>query len=405
MQTKDYHDEELLHRWTTGELTAPEEAELERRSQQDAGLLQAWSALRATPAEDHGGRVRRMVARSANRRGEPAVPRTRRFRPRYVTYAVAASLAMLLGLSVWLLPDYLSTDSEVDLAMDRSAPRPPVATAPLPTLPPPAAPPPSSSSPAPAVAPSSPAPDRQVAVVEPTAEPEEVVDEDLEREAMQEEAPPAVAPTLPAPAPLPPAPAAAAAAVLLPPPLEGTVTDEAGNPIVGALVLRPGQALGVRTDSSGRFVLDRDLTLRELTVQAAGYEAETVEVFEQEDALQLSLTALPQPTPADLFAENAARARINLEPKRREPTRAEPTEGYRELRQRIEEGQPENVPPGRVRVSFLVNPDGTLSDFRFRGRPDRATMDYVGETLVESSAWQVVGQSRPVRVYLKLRFE
>jgi hypothetical protein len=71
----------------------------------------------------------------------------------------------------------------------------------------------------------------------------------------------------------------------------------------------------------------------------------------------------------------------------------------------MEANRPEGVPNGKVKVSFLVNLDGSLTDFRFRGRPDSLTMEYVGRTLVETSTWNVVKGEKPVRVHFKLRFE
>ena len=411
MPTKDYRDDELLRRWISGAITAPEEAELERRARLDEGLQEALSALQTDPETDHLTRVSSMLTKA---RVTPAartakLPPQRR-RPRYFTYAIAASVLMLLGLSVWLLPDYFSASSEAEIALDRRSPRPSVAASPLPIDPSPAAPPPQVEAdqelPAEEIPRSRAAPPPPPVVVE--AVPEMAEEEVLETDAIAESqaAPPATVPTERLPAPTLAAPATASdVAPTAAATLSGTVTDEAGDPIADAEILRPGQALGVTTDSAGRFVLDRDLTLRELIVQAPGYETEEVEVFSTEEPLQLALTPLPQRTEGDLFRENAARARVNIEPVVRTPPRAEPREGYRQLRERIEAGKPVDVPAGRVRVSFLVQPDGSLSDFRFRGQPDRATMDYVGKMLVESSAWEVVTGAAPVRVYFNLRFE
>ena len=405
--TKDHQSEDLLRRWISGAITAPEEAELERRAQNEPELREALVGLQATPEVDHQAHLAKMMARVQP--GLKAVPRPR---PRYTTYAIAASVAMLLGLSVWLLPQYFAADDEAEIALDRRAPVPAAPPSPLPIDPAPAAPAPEDvaveadavetepevaireKSTSQAVTPSTIAPVASAdgeATAEGSDETANTVSPAREIAPLEAPTPRAAngAPTLPAP----------------PSPLIGEVTDEEGNPIVGAEVLRVGQALGERTDSNGVFRLPQDQTLSEIVVRAAGYEEETVDLFGVNEQLQIGLTPLTSRARADAFAENAARAEINMEPLVKQQSRALPVEGYRQLRERIEASRPKEVPPGKVRVSFLVQPDGTLTDFRFRGQPDQATMDYVGTTLVESSTWEVTDQSGPVRVYFKLRFD
>ena len=404
MPTKDHQSEDLLRRWISGAITAPEEAELERRAHREPELQEALAGLQTAPEVDHQAHIAKMMARV--QAGPKVVPRTR---PRYTTYAIAASVAMLLGLSVWLLPQYFAANDEAEIALDRRAPVPAAPPSPLPIDAAPAAPPPEdvttqdvttkadATEAAPKVASNKQAP--QASVPQSTAAlAEEIAEEQANTTAPAREIEPLAVParraatnalTLPAP----------------PPPLTGEVTDEEGNPIVGAEVLRTGQPLGERTDSNGMFRLPQDQTLNEITVRAAGYEEETVELFGVDEQLQIGLTPLTSRARADAFAENAARAEINMEPLVKQQSRALPVEGYRQLRERIEAGRPEEVPAGKVRVSFLVQPNGTLTDFRFRGQPDQATMDYVGTALVETSAWNVVTGSGPVRVYFKLRFD
>ena len=409
MPTKDHQSEDLLRRWISGAITAPEEAELERRAHREPELQEALAGLQTAPEVDHQAHIAKMMARV--QAGPKVVPRTR---PRYTTYAIAASVVMLLGLSVWLLPQYFAADDEAEIALDRRAPVPAAPPAPLPIDPAPAAPPPeevveetgaveTESDVASRMEESEP-----TAISQSTIPPaKEIVDQEIIMDASDEAATTAVPPRAVEPVAAPSSQVATDGITLPTPPplLTGEVTDEEGNPIVGAEVLRVGQALGERTDSNGVFRLPQDQTLNEITVRAAGYEEETVELFGVDEQLQIGLTPLTSRARADAFAENAARAEINMEPLVKQQSRALPVEGYRQLRERIEAGRPEEVPPGKVRVSFLVQPDGTLTDFRFRGQPDQATMDYVGTALVETSAWNVVTGSGPVRVYFKLRFD
>ncbi|WP_116126038.1 carboxypeptidase regulatory-like domain-containing protein [Lewinella sp. IMCC34183] len=403
MPTDAYRDDELLRRWISGELTAPEEAELERRATRDPDLREALDGLSSAPETDHGARVAAMVERVRPTAAVRRIP--------YARYAAAATGLVLLAVAVLLLPRYFG-ESESTLAMTEAQEIEPTPPAPAPASPAPAsapreqqdvAPPPQENAPAPAA----PAATRSKRVPVQDEQPEvESAVEETEADAMARSS--AVPPPPPAPV-LQSAPPPAVRRRMAPPPVSprqvtGRVTDANGTPLPDIEVRRAGQPLGVTTDSNGIFTLPYDLTLNLLRLSHSGFEDETVEVFDTTASLQISLEAEPVRQPAD-FPETAAISRVDLNDTPLERAVARPVEGYRALRRRIEEEKPDNVPAGKVRVSFLVDDDGNLSDFRFRGQPDGATMDYVGKTLVESSTWEVVTGEAPVRVYFTLRFE
>jgi hypothetical protein len=336
-------------------------------------------------------------------RARPAPARTRSLYPRYA--AAAAAILLLIAAAIYL-PDLIRDEPAVVLADERVEEEAAALSAPAPRRPEPV-----ETEQAPVVEKSQPPPPPPPVVAASDPPVEAVEEADMEVAAAN------TAPTRPESEPI--ARIATAAAMPVPegdvieevararaaPLISGTVTNEDGQPIAGADIRRPGQALGVTSDTAGRFQLPYDATLDEVSVSAEGYQEEEIAVFGEEEELQISLSEVPERTPFDAFMEAAARTQVQIEPEIPEPAVARPEEGYRALRRRIEANRPDSVPPGRVRVSFLVAEDGTLSDFRFRGQPDRATMDYVGNTLVESSAWEVVRSTRPVRVHLKLRFE
>ena len=402
MSTESLSTEQLLRRYVSGALTAPEEAELERRATTDEGLREALFGYRQSPAQDHQTHIVAMVQRA-----QPAAVR----RP-LMRYAAAATILVLLGIATLSLPRYFNRPEEV--AMEP----PPVESQELPPARPAeplTAPPPANTAPAPrrpneAPTVTSAEPPREEEATEATA----AAAAELADEVMAENKilpPPAV---LRAPILLDEGADLRLRSSSVSPPVRGRVTTEDGRPLPGATILRPGMATGEVTDSSGAFVLPYDATLRTFTVTRPGYEAEEVEVIDPTEPIQLSLTEVPDTKAQDRWLENAARQQVDIEPLLPQRTRARPTEGLQSLKARIERDRPAQVPAGRVRVSFLVHPDGSLSDFRFRGRPGEATMEYVGTTLVESSVWEVEGASagdggadvgRPVRVYLKLRFD
>lgn len=457
----------LLHRYLSGAITAPEEAELERRARTDEVLAEALRGLQSAPEEDHAARVKNMLA-GARREVDSGATVTS-LRPRRYRWAAAAAVLLLISASLFFLPDLLDS-SAGDMAMQTEASPDPLARAETQaevardeaiaeaTGMGPSSPAPGSSALDPRPRPAAPSPEpaaakeaavtqadaRRVAEDQATAR---RAQEERMRSARQERTttpPPAGRPAEPimdeiaeAEAP-PPAPVVASPAIVSPtsnaedeafsanrkvaprmeslasgaaaPPagrgdtLSGRVTSENGYPIVNALVRLPGLPLGERTDSNGIFQLPADATATVLDISHPDYESDRVDISTLKESLQISLERKDFQADYDRtrWIQNGASTRIILDNK---PGYASPLEGYNSLRQRIEANRPADVPNGKVKLSFLVNPDGTLTDFQFRGRPDQATMDYIGTTLVTTSVWEVVQGEEPVRVYFKVVFE
>ncbi len=183
--------------------------------------------------------------------------------------------------------------------------------------------------------------------------------------------------------------------------LIGRVTNEGGEPIYNALVRLHGLPLGERTDTNGIFRLEVDAVASLIEVSHPNYEAEQLEFSDASENLQVSLEEKVEKDYRE-WTDDWAKTKIPL---RQEPGLALPAEGYNALRRRIETQRPAEVPPGKVKLSFLVHPDGTVSDFVFRGRPDQATMDYIGGTIANGSTWKIVRGEEAVRVYFKVILE
>ena len=182
--------------------------------------------------------------------------------------------------------------------------------------------------------------------------------------------------------------------------LVGRVADENGKPIVGAVVKLPGLPIGETTDSTGVFRLPADATTTAIIIDHPDYEREEFTVNRRKEDLQLTLEAKQT---AVEWTDSWSVARVQVDPLPNVPGYALPTEGYNALRERLIRERPANVPRGKVRFSFLVDPSGSLSDFQFRGRPDRATMDYLGTALLQTTEWEVLRGTEPVRVYFKVK--
>jgi hypothetical protein len=471
----------LLRRYLNGAITAPEEAELERRAQTDEPLAEAMRGLQSAPEEDHTARVSRMLD-AARQQGKTST-KVIRARPNRFRWAAAAVVLLLVASSLFFLPSLL--DNNVgDLAMT-SAPQSeapsPVAKPPL-ELPPTEAlalapegdteagtsPAPSSSTQdlrsrpennrknKPKTGTTSGAEEQQTTARNQAAKKKrkEVVQKEEQRTpslpppAFDDEAEVVVAEEMadelevlgaqrtPPPPPSPSvaiAPAAAPASIAnsgvraklkenQPEAIEdaptgytrtdspagaylnGRITNENGYPILNALVRLPGLPLGERTDTNGVFQLPADAAATSLVISHPDYESERVDLTDLAEKLQISLERKEfiDEDNRPRWQQNGASTLIVFDEK---PGYASPLEGYNALRLRIEENKPPDVSKGKVKLSFLVNPDGTLTDIQFRGKPDRATMDYIGRTLVSSSVWEVVEGDEPVRVYFKVVFK
>ncbi|MFK8163405.1 MAG: carboxypeptidase-like regulatory domain-containing protein [Lewinella sp.] len=468
----------LLRRYLTGAITAPEEAELERRAQTDDALAEAMRGLQAAPEEDHAARVSRMV--SAARKQGSTDARVVSKRPNRYRWAAAAGILLLLVSSLFFLPTLLDSNTG-DLAMESAPLTEEVQTVPDNPVTTPDKPVNTSTasdteapSPAPASSPADlrprPAPElkdspkigtssraeklqadareqaeekrkreelqkkeQRTAPPPPLAFEEEIIEEDVADDETSLEVeptpPPGAVPsvaTTPASPPtsvatrksrakvtdaLPDAQAGAPAGYTDSAPiptagayLDGRITNENGYPIINALVRLPGLPLGERTDSNGVFQLPADAPATSLIISHPNYESERVDLNDLVEKLQISLErkAFVPEDNRPRWQQNGASTRIIFDNK---PGYASPLEGYNALRKRIEENRPDDVPKSKVKLSFLVNLDGTLTDIQFRGKPNQATMDYIGQTLVSSSVWEVVQGDEPVRVYFKVIFK
>lgn len=450
---------ELLDRYLSGAITAPQEAELERRAASDPVLAEALAGLQGVPEEDHAARVSSMLSR-ARSQGQ-GKDKKAKIRP-LGRYAAAAAVALLVVAALFMLPEFTGSTSG-DLALQTEAPandpnpspEPRARSVPVPeavpedvvaggaddqrsepsvvSVPPPV---PSSPSPDPSVSVRDrqrPRPEPQVEEAAVPAADEPAMEEEVE---MATEAPaPAMAESsAPPPPPVTPiareqarreaaeiarreaekaaarrrtrgdsgnfnapvAPAASRATYIT-----GRITNDNGEPIPGALVRLPGLPLGERTDTAGVFRLDADATASRIDISHPDFESESVEIGRRRTDLQLTLEE--RDNSQELYEQAWAPTKIPLGSGR--PGMALPEEGYNALRRRIEAGKPEGIPAGKVKLSFIVNPDGTMEDFVFRGTPSQETMDYIGGTIVRTSIWNVIDGEEPVRVYFKVVFE
>lgn len=443
-------DNELLDRYISGAITAPQEAELERRALSDPVLTAALSGLSAFPEEDHAGRVAAMMKGARPQvRGAVKEARVRSLG----RYGAAAAVALLVVAAIFLLPRFTGNGAG-ELAMESREPSPEatekgmpsttVETAPrmkpdaeanndadVELLPAPAPEPPAvraeADAPAPVAAPAPPVTAAPATAPEPESFADELIFEEevvpdpvviapVSRESVDAELKDSASRKKESRRELEDLPrrqvdavAAASAGVaagasngkMQRTTITGRITDENGRPITDVLVSLPGQPIGERTDTSGVFVFTADATTSLLEFSHPDYASESFAVDPRRDDIQLTLERLEEKKDdwKDVWSVTTITMDDDL------PGQALPAEGYSALRRRIEAGKPGNVPSGRVKFSFVVKPNGILEDFIFRGEPSQETMDYVGETIMKTSVWEVVRGDEAVRVYFKVVFE
>lgn len=456
MSANNLSTNELLDRYVSGTITAPQEAELERRAEEDPVLAEALEGLFAFPEAEHANRVGDMLARTqaavSNPFGVPGERQGAKIRS-LSRYAAVASVLLLLAVTLFFLPPFSGSGAE-DLAMKQDAPAPkadpttevvptpeenatlesttiatpeqaeaaPVAEQRMEELvsadQPDPAPAPSASpvdrsepaavsvSPPVEAAPAAPEPvafiaeDEPPATTTPTAPVAPLVDERIEAERLARQAAEQAAEERRKRA------ADERKRMQMSKrqgnTISGRITNERGAPIIGALVRLPGLPIGERTDTNGVFQLDVDATASRIDISHPEYEEESFDLRNQGDDVQISLEDREEKKDYQSWTDSWAATKIPIST---EPGYALPEEGYGALRKRIEDNRPDNVPLGKVKLSFTVNPDGTLEDFVFKGRPSQETMDYVGGIIAGTSIWEVRKGDKPVRVYFKVVFE
>lgn len=450
MANKKEHTNQLLQRYISGDIGAQEEAQLEAYAQEDTFLAEALEGLRTEVSADH---------RAATKRMRKALPKSmanqRTLNWRRIS--VAASLLLLLGLSLWMIPQSFNSDGALAMQKEEAptatvggdsntstdatapettvetpaveaeaspstyresttAPDPDLATADLGevrnTPDEPAISPPAAAEPATFSATVDPSPTLQEDDFVLSSEPEEIA----------EEAPPALADTPPPP----PAPkreqnrartasedvidgvsSTANAQRSIPANakvISGYITNAADDALPNAQILLPGQLVGETSDSNGFFQLVTDQSVRKIIITHPEHLQIELDLSTGEQEVRVSLEEASSPNDDDnnwMFEG----ARSTYFPNQ-ERSVVYPEGGMRALRKAIQENKPADVPLGKVRISFSVQANGSLTDIRILNdnTAPLALSNYVRSYLQQRSTWIVNGGDKPARVSITFRF-
>ena len=153
--------------------------------------------------------------------------------------------------------------------------------------------------------------------------------------------------------------------------IKGKVTDEKGEPIIGASVAYTGTNIGTVTDLNGEFILKKEKGNKQLTAQFIGYEpveipvdtSRTMLIAMNEDQQALSEVVVVGYGKKKKSNVAGATAKINLKAKEKYKT-PQPVIGKRKYKKYLEENliRPNDESckdvKGEVVLSFFVDKEG-----------------------------------------------
>jgi hypothetical protein len=178
--------------------------------------------------------------------------------------------------------------------------------------------------------------------------------------------------------------------------LKGIVKDDAGEPLPGASVRIKGTSIVTQTNSIGYFKLDSVPNNSTLSVDFIGYNKKEISVIKHD-----SLVIAMQPN-QNALAEVVTTA---YGTQHQEYQSAHPQNGWTEFKKYLKDNaKSPDGKTGKVRLSFMVNSDNSLSDFKIiksvSAKTDSAAIDLVNN----GARWQRNTNNKPEKVKLSIKF-
>ena len=179
--------------------------------------------------------------------------------------------------------------------------------------------------------------------------------------------------------------------------LTGIVKDESGQPIPGASIKVKGTNVGVVTDANGKFTLPAVSDKAILDLAFIGYEKKEVAVNKRDSlviAMQPSGEALSEVVVVGYGSQ-----------KEQDYQAAQPAAGWSDYKKYLKDNaiSPDGK-TGTVKLSFVVNTDNSLSDFKIiksvSAKTDSAAIDLV----TNGPDWQKSNTGKAEKVKLRIKF-
>jgi len=179
-------------------------------------------------------------------------------------------------------------------------------------------------------------------------------------------------------------------------PIKGLIKDEAGQPLPGVTIKIKGTSIGTVTDMNGKFALPYSAIGSVLEIAYIGYESKQI-VAKKTDSLIVAL----QPTGNSL-------AEVVVTGPGSEPQQlfARPAGGWDDFNKYVKESaiSPDGK-TGTVKVSFTVNPDNSLSDFKVLKGISVKTDTAAVELIRNGPEWLRNSNHKPEKVKVRIKFE
>ncbi|MGN6638063.1 MAG: carboxypeptidase-like regulatory domain-containing protein, partial [Mucilaginibacter sp.] len=180
----------------------------------------------------------------------------------------------------------------------------------------------------------------------------------------------------------------------------GVVTGrDDGMPITGAIVKITGSGFGAVTDANGRFALRNVPQNATLAVGYIGYKSKKVRV-KRGDSLTISLE------PASTALAEVVVAKPNNEDNPDKITTPAPVKGWDDFDSYLKENSKSpDGQTGKVKLSFMVNPDGSLANFKVT-KSLNATDDQKAIDLIKNGpAWSGGRDNKPHVIKVTVKFD
>ena len=180
--------------------------------------------------------------------------------------------------------------------------------------------------------------------------------------------------------------------------ITGKVLDKSGTPLPGVSILTADKSKIVQTDVNGKFKIDA-FNKEELLVSYIGYESKRLKV-KGKDSLNVSLN------PSSASLNEVVVVGYGAANNEREAEAARPQKGWSVFNQYIKDNaKPVNGKIGVVRLSFVVNTDRSLTNFKIlkslSAEADKAAIELVQNGPV----WLPNTDRQSETVSLRIRFK
>lgn len=181
----------------------------------------------------------------------------------------------------------------------------------------------------------------------------------------------------------------------------GTVIGSDGLPITGATVKVMGRNFGVITDAKGKFTLSDVSGDQVLAVNFIGYKAKNIKI-NNKDSLNINL----EPANSSLSEVVVTGYGAAKKDDGAASAEAHPQEGWPALNDYLKKNaQLPDGSTGKVRLSFMVAADGSLSQFKIIKSLSDAADKKAIDLITNGPVWIGAADGKPKEVKVSVRFK